>query len=66
MTQRKNISQPEEAWAAWDKQAAKMDVTLSQLIFEAVNEHLGLFLPRKIKKRPKTAKAARERRRGNK
>jgi hypothetical protein len=65
MTQRKNISQPEEAWAAWDKQAAKMDVTLSQLIFEAVNEHLGLFLPRKIKKRPKTAKAARKREKRN-
>jgi hypothetical protein len=61
MTQRKNISQPDEAWAAWDKQAAKMDTTLSQLIFEAMNEHLGLFLPRKTKKRPKAAKAARKR-----
>jgi hypothetical protein len=65
MTQRKNISQPEEAWAAWDKQAAKMDVTLSQLIFEAVNEHLGLFLARKTKRRPKTAKAARKREKRN-
>jgi hypothetical protein len=35
-----------------------MDMTLSQLIFEAMNEHLGLFLARKTKKRPKTAKAA--------
>ncbi len=61
MTQRKNISQPDEAWAAWDRAAAKMDVTLSQLIFEAMNEHLGLFLARKTKKRPKTAKAARKR-----
>jgi len=61
MTQRKNISQPNEAWSAWDRAAAKMDMTLSQLVFEAMNEHLGLFLPRKIKKRPKTAKAARER-----
>jgi hypothetical protein len=61
MTQRKNISQPDEAWAAWDKAAAKLDMTLSQLIFEAMNEHLGLFLTRKIKKRPKTAKAARKR-----
>jgi len=61
MTQRKNISQPEEAWAAWDRAAAKMDVTLSQLIFEAMNKHLGLFLPRKTKKRPKAAKAARKR-----
>ncbi len=61
MTQRKNISQPKEAWAAWDRAAAKMDMTLSQLIFEAMNEHLGLFLPRKTKKRPKTAKAARKR-----
>ena len=59
--ERKNISQPEEAWAAWDKQAAAMDMTLSGLIFEAMNEHLGLFLTRKIKKRPKTAKAARKR-----
>jgi len=61
MTQRKNISQPDEAWSAWDQAAAKMDVTLSQLIFEAMNEHLGLFLTRKTKKRPKTAKAARKR-----
>jgi hypothetical protein len=61
MTQRKNISQPDEAWAAWDRAAAKMDMTLSQLIFEAVNEHLGLFLPRKTKKRPKTANTARKR-----
>jgi hypothetical protein len=61
MTQRKNISQPDEAWAAWDRAAAKMDMTLSQLIFEATNEHLGLFLPRKTKKRPKTAKADRKR-----
>jgi hypothetical protein len=61
MTQRKNISQPDEAWAAWDKAAAKMDMTLSQLIFEAMNERLGLFLPRKTKKRPKTAKADRKR-----
>jgi hypothetical protein len=61
MTQRKNISQPKEAWVAWDRAAAKMDMTLSQLIFEAMNEHLGLFLPRKAKKRPKTAKAARKR-----
>jgi hypothetical protein len=58
MTQRKNISQPKEAWSAWDRAAAKMDMTLSQLIFEAMNEHLGLFLPRKTKK---TAKAARKR-----
>jgi hypothetical protein len=65
MTQRKNISQPKEAWAAWDKQAAKMDMTLSQLIFEAMNEHLGLFLPRKTKKRPKTAKADRKREKRN-
>jgi hypothetical protein len=56
MTQRKNISQPDEAWAAWDRAAAKMDMTLSQLIFEATNEHLGLFLARKTKKRPKAAK----------
>jgi hypothetical protein len=61
MTQRKNISQPDEAWVAWDKAAAKMDMTLSQLIFEAMNEHLGLFLTRNIKKRPKTAKATRKR-----
>jgi hypothetical protein len=59
--ERKNISQPDEAWAAWDKAAAKLDMTLSQLIFEAMNEHLGLFLTRKIKKRPKTAKATRKR-----
>ena len=39
--ERKNISQPEEAWAAWDRQAAAMDMTLSGLIFEAMNEHLG-------------------------
>ena len=58
MTQRKNISQPDEAWAAWNRAAAKKDMTLSQLIFEAMNEHLGLFLARKPKKRPKTAKAA--------
>jgi hypothetical protein len=65
MTQRKNISQPDEAWSAWDRAAAKKDMTLSQLIFEAMNEHLGLFLPRKIKKRPKTAKAARKREKRN-
>jgi len=41
MTQRKNISQPDEAWAAWDSQAAKLNMTLSQLIFEAMNDHLG-------------------------
>ncbi len=61
MTQRKNISQPDEAWAAWDRAAAKIGMTLSELIFEAMNEHLGLFLPHKTKKRPKTAKAARTR-----
>jgi hypothetical protein len=61
MTQRKNISQPDEAWAAWDSQAAKLNMTLSQLIFEAMNDHLGLFLTRKTKKRPRTAKAARKR-----
>jgi hypothetical protein len=61
MTQRKNISQPDEAWSAWDRAAASMGMTLSRLIFEAMNEHLGLFLPRKTKKRPKTAKAARKR-----
>ncbi len=64
MTERKNISQPEEAWAAWDRQAAAMDMTLSGLIFEAMNEHLGLFLPRKIKKRPKSKPVAKKRRRG--
>jgi hypothetical protein len=61
MTQRKNISQPEEAWAAWDRQAAAMDMTLSQLIFEAMNEHLGLFLTRKTKGRPKSNPVARKR-----
>jgi hypothetical protein len=66
MTQRKNISQPDEAWAAWDRAAAKMDMTLSQLIFEAMNEHLGLFLTRKTKKRPKSKPVARKRRRGKK
>jgi hypothetical protein len=66
MTQRKNISQPKEAWVAWDKQAAKMDMTLSQLIFEAMNEHLGLFLTLKTKKRPKPKPVARKRRRGKK
>jgi hypothetical protein len=65
MTQRKNISQPNEAWAAWDRAAAKMDMTLSQLIFEAMNEHLGLFLTRKTKKRPKTAESARKREKRN-
>jgi hypothetical protein len=65
MTQRKNISQPDEAWAAWDRAAAKLDMTLSQLIFEAMNEHLGLFLTRKTKKRPKTAKTARNREKRN-
>jgi len=65
MTQRKNISQPEEAWAAWDRAAANMGMTLSELIFEAMNEHLGLFLTRKIKKRPKTVKAARKREKRN-
>jgi hypothetical protein len=66
MTQRKNISQPDEAWAAWDRAAAKLDMTLSQLIFKAMNEHLGLFLPRKTKKRPKSNPVARKRRRGKK
>jgi hypothetical protein len=61
VTQRKNISQPSEAWAAWDRAAAKMDMTLSQLIFEAMNDRLGLFMTRKTKKRPKTAKADRKR-----
>lgn len=61
MTQRKKISQPDEAWATWDRAAANIGMTLSQLIFEAMNEHLGLFLPRKTKKRPKTAKPARKR-----
>lgn len=61
MTRRKNISQPSEAWAAWDRAAAKMGMTLSELIFEAMNEHLGLFMPRKTKKQPKTSKAARKR-----
>ena len=64
MTQRKNIIQPEEAWAAWDRQAAAMDMTLSQLIFEAMNEHLGLFLTRKTKGRPKSKPVAKKRRRG--
>jgi len=41
---RKNISQPDEAWEAWDRAAAKLDKTLSQLIFEAMNDHLGLLL----------------------
>jgi hypothetical protein len=64
MTKRKNISQPKEVWAAWDRQAAAMDMTLSGLIFEAMNEHLGLFLTRKTKRRPKSKPVAPKRRRG--
>ncbi len=64
MTKRKNISQPEDAWAAWNRQAAAIDMTLSGLIFEAMNEHLGLFLTRKTKRRPKSKPVAKKRRRG--
>jgi hypothetical protein len=63
--ERKNISQPEEAWAAWDRQAAAMDMTLSGLIFEAMNEHLGLFLTRKTKRRPKSKPVAPKRQKRN-
>jgi len=64
MTQRKNISQPEGVWAAWNRQAAAMGMTLSGLIFEAMNEHLGLLLTRKTKKRAKSKPVAKKRRRG--
>jgi hypothetical protein len=65
MTKRKNISQPDEAWSAWDRAATKMDMTLSQLIFEAMNEHLGLFLPRKDQEATKDSKGGSEAREAN-
>ena len=58
---RKNISQPDEAWEAWIREARKLDKNLSQLIFEAMNEHLGLFLPRARQPRSKVAKTKKTR-----
>jgi len=42
-----------------------MDMTLSGLIFEAMNEHLGLFLTRKTKRRPKSKPVAPKRQKRN-
>ena len=53
---RKNISQPPDVLDAWLKEARKLDRNLSQLIFEAMNDHLGLFLARTRQPRSKSPK----------
>lgn len=61
MKQRKNISQDPQAWAKWEAEAIRRDLTLSYLIFEAMNAHLGLSLTRNQKKRPSRPKRDRKR-----
>jgi hypothetical protein len=64
--ERKNISQPPEAWAAWSEIAEQKNWTMARLIFEAVNNRYGLGQKRPGRGRPKSKPVARKRRRGKK
>ena len=64
MTQRKNIIQPTEVWAASSKIAEAKGWTMAHLIFEAVNHRHRLHQERPGRGRPKSKPAARKRRRG--
>jgi hypothetical protein len=63
--ERKNISQPEEAWAAWTYIAKKKGWTFAYLVFDAINARHGLNQERPGRGRPKSKPVARKRRRGN-
>jgi hypothetical protein len=54
MTQRKNIIQPPEVWAAWSKIAEAKGWTTAHLIFEAVNHRHRLGQERLGRGRPKS------------
>jgi len=66
MTQRKNIIQPVEVWAAWSEIAKAKGWTMAHLIFEAVNHRHKLGQERPGRGRPKSKSVPRERRRGKK
>ena len=65
MTQRKNIIQPPEVWAAWSKIAESKGWTMAHLIFEAVNKQYGLNQERPGRGRPKSKPVARKRQKRN-
>jgi hypothetical protein len=64
MTQRKNIIQPPEVWAAWSEIAEAKGWTMAHLIFEAVNHRHRLHQERPGRGRPKSKPVGRKRRRG--
>jgi hypothetical protein len=65
MMERKNISQPEEVWAAWSYIAEKKSWTMARLIFEAVNHRHRLNQERPGRGRPKSKPVARKRQKRN-
>jgi hypothetical protein len=65
MTQRKNIIQPPEVWAAWSEIAEAKGWTMAHLIFEAVNKQYGLHQERPGRGRPKSKPVAPKRQKRN-
>jgi hypothetical protein len=65
MTQRKNIIQPPEVWAAWSQIAEAKGWAMAHLIFEAVNHRHRLHQERPGRGRPKSKPVARKRQKRN-
>jgi hypothetical protein len=65
MTQRKNIIQPPEVWAAWSEIAEAKGWTMAHLIFEAVNHRHRLHQERRGRGRPKSKPVAKKRQKRN-